>query len=595
MQVSSTYPARRLPLVSDSRMLQHLRLAPRLHHLHPRRLSSSLSFTTKYLLILPNSSSASTHRSFHNSSSRGTVRFRPRALCTAAVEQAKAHSGEEGSFFADDGVTWKSLGISDRIAKALADTGINRPSLVQAACIPHILRGKDVIIAAETGSGKTHGYLIPLINKLGAVSAPLEDDLSGDTLEKHETVLVLCPNVMLCDQVVGMANSLLDQSGKPLLKVAAVCGQKGWPIFKPDVLVSTPGALINYLFEYDRENRRRDQFLRRVKFVVFDEADMLLCGSFQNQVIRLIHMLRFDEKLLSRMSNSTKEPVTDLELDEKLDAGVSEADDSYEEETENEELLECSKTEQENSNGTGARRDWRRVREIYKRSKQYVFVAATLPQSGKKTAGGVLKRMFPEATWVSGAHLHRHNPRLEQRWIEVTTDTQVDALLDAVQYSYSNDDSTRTMVFTNTVESANSVADILERVGIRCMLYHSDSSMEERAVNLCTFRDSGGVLVCTDAAARGLDIPNVCHVIQAEFATSAVDFLHRVGRTARAGQAGVVTSLYTRSNRDLVNAVRQAEETNKPVEKAFSRKRSFRNKLRKRGRSGLDVTQRVLA
>ncbi|KAJ4811032.1 DEAD-box ATP-dependent RNA helicase 22 [Rhynchospora pubera] len=594
MLVSSTYPARRLPLASDLRMLQHLRLAPRLHHLHAPRLSSSLSFTTKYLLILPNSSSASTHRSFHNSSSRGIS-----ALCTAAVEQAKAHSTEEGSFFADDGVTWKSLGISDRIAKALADTGINRPSLVQAACIPHILRGKDVIVAAETGSGKTHGYLVPLINKLGAVSAPSEDDLSGDTLEKHETVLVLCPNVMLCDQVVGMANSLLDQSGKPLLKVAAVCGQKGWPIFKPDVLVSTPGALINYLFEYDRQKRRREQFLRRVKFVVFDEADMLLCGSFQNQVIRLIHMLRFDEKLLSRMSNSTKEPVTDEindhELDEKLDAGVREADDSYEEEIENEELLECSKTEQENSNGTGARRDWRRVREIYKRSKQYVFVAATLPQSGRKTAGGVLKRMFPEATWVCGAHLHRHNPRLEQRWIEVTTDTQVDTLLDAVRYSYSIDDSTRTMVFTNTVESANSVADILERVGIRCMLYHSDSSMEERAVNLCTFRDSGGVLVCTDAAARGLDIPNVCHVIQAKFATSAVDFLHRVGRTARAGQAGVVTSLYTRSNRDLVNAVRQAEETNKPVEEAFSRKRSFRNKLKKRGRVGLDVTQRVLA
>lgn len=104
---------------------------------------------------------------------------------------------------------------------------------------------------------------------------------------------------------------------------------------------------------------------------------------------------------------------------------------------------------------------------------------------------------------------------MEQRWIEVTTDTQVDALLDAVRYCYSRDDSTRTMVFTNTVESANSVADILERVGVRCMLYHSDSSMEERAANLCVFREDGGVLVCTDAAARGLDIPNVSHVIQA--------------------------------------------------------------------------------
>jgi superfamily II DNA/RNA helicase len=97
---------------------------------------------------------------------------------------------------------------------------------MQAACIPHILREQDVIIAAETGSGKTHGYLVPLIHKLGAISAPSGDELNPDTLQKHDTILVLCPNVMLCDQVVGMANSLLDQSGKPLLKVAAVCGQK---------------------------------------------------------------------------------------------------------------------------------------------------------------------------------------------------------------------------------------------------------------------------------------------------------------------------------------------------------------------------------
>lgn len=89
------------------------------------------------------------------------------------------------------------------------------------------------------------------------------------------------------------------------------------------------------------------------------------------------------------------------------------------------------------------------------------------------------------------------------------------------------------------------------------------------------------MLVCTDAAARGLDIQNVSHIIQAEFATSAVDFLHRVGRTARAGQPGLVTSLYTEANRALVEAVRQAKTFGQPVEGAFSRKRSFRNKLKK--------------
>nr|XP_029118567.1 DEAD-box ATP-dependent RNA helicase 22 isoform X2 [Elaeis guineensis] len=468
---------------------------------------------------------------------------------------------------------------------------------LQAACVPHVLTGNDVIIAAETGSGKTHGYLVPLIDRLCSTSDPCEEASASNKLtEAHKMVLVLCPNVMLCEQVVHMAKSLLNDSGEPLLRVAAVCGRRGWPVAQPDILVSTPAALLNYLFEFDPEKKRRDKFLQDARFVVFDEADMLLCGSFQNQIIRLIHMLRFGEKQLSEMEDSSKDDSVDLTKESHVELGYEDnkvqqlARDLEEEEADVGDDLEFFKTE-DTRHETSSVRDWRRVRKVYRRSKQYIFVAATLPASGKKTAGGVLKRMFPDATWVSGNYLHRHNPRLEQRWIEVTADTQVDALLDAVKCNYdiklrdSDAGTSRTMVFTNTVDSAESVAEILQRVGIECILYHSESSLEERTKNLNLFRENGGVLVCTDAAARGLDIPNVSHVIQAEFATSAVDFLHRVGRTARAGQSGIVTSLYTESNRDLVSAVQRAERMGEPVEKAFSRKRSFRNKLKKKGRS----------
>lgn len=109
---------------------------------------------------------------------------------------------------------------------------------------------------------------------------------------------------------------------------------------------------------------------------------------------------------------------------------------------------------------------------------------------------------------------------MKQRWVEVTADTQVDALLDAVKstsnYSHGDNDAAtfRTMVFTNTVDSVESVAKILQRVGITCIPYHSESSLDERMGNLNEFREKGGILVCTDAAARGLDIPNVAHVIQ---------------------------------------------------------------------------------
>lgn len=522
---------------------------------------------------------------------------RARALGTAAVAAEEGGEGCDGrSFFADEGVTWQALGISDRLCRVLSDASLHKPSTVQAACIPHILTGKDVIIAAETGSGKTHGYLVPLVDKLCTMSDPQEIS------ELHKISLVLCPNVMLCDQVAQMANCLLNDSGEPLVRVAAVCGGQGWPRVQPDVLVSTPVALLNYLFAFDPEKNRRADLLRNVKYVVFDEADMLLCGSFQNQIIRLINMFRFDEKLLSKMESSSQDTSMDMNDESHVDFGFE--DDkmqhllSNEEEADDRDCFEVHRSE--NKVETSGVKDWRRVRKVYMRSKQYIFVAATLPVNGKKTAGGVLKRMFPDATWVSGNYLHRHNPRLEQRWVEVTADTQVDALLNAVKCSYKDKhgDSytgvSRIMVFTNTVDAAESVAKILQRVGIESIAYHSESSLEERTNNLNVFREKGGVLVCTDAAARGLDIPNVSHVIQAEFATSAVDFLHRIGRTARAGQSGTVTSLYTKSNRDLVSAVRQAGRMGQPVEKAFSRKRSFRNKIKKKGRIGAGDAQRVL-
>jgi hypothetical protein len=143
---------------------------------------------------------------------------------------------------------------------------------------------------------------------------------------------------------------------------------------------------------------------------VFDEADMLLCGSFENQVIRLINMLRFDEKLLSRAQDSGKDISlgSDDEYHEDSKFETAEFGSSDKEIEDN--IVEDRLVKLENSH-VGAHKDWRRVRKIYRRSKQYVFVAATLPQSGKKTAGGVLQRMFPDAVWVSGTYLHRHNPR----------------------------------------------------------------------------------------------------------------------------------------------------------------------------------------
>ncbi|KAL8161597.1 hypothetical protein V2J09_013086 [Rumex salicifolius] len=567
-------------------MLRLCRISPQSTFLCPQ-LSSSVSLSAA-LLPWP---SFRSFRFFNGQS----LSFAPKRAFAASSEAVVADSSysERDTFFANDAVSWTSLGVSDKVSQALSNAGLNRPSLIQATCVPSILLGNDTIIAAETGSGKTHGYLVPLVDKLYGKEMPAHSEHTakkGRNSNLHPLSLVLCPNVMLCEQVVQMASSICNEDGEPLLRAAAICGKQGWPVKRPDIVVSTPVALLNYLYADDRERNRTSNFLRRVKFVVFDEADLLLCGSFQNQVIRLIDMLRFDEKLLSRakksLSEETKASESTLNLEFKNE-DEQQIELSYAEQECDDELDEM--VEADDELGSNKTKGWRRIREIYERSKQYVFVAATLPVNGKKTAGGVLKWKFPGANWVSGNYLHRHNPRLKQRWVEVSTETQVDALINAInQNSKSSSPSPdsgihRTMVFANTVEAVESVAKVLRTFGIECFCYHRNTSLDECTQNLDDFRQSGGVLVCTDAAARGLDIPNVSHVIQAEFATSAVDFLHRIGRTARAGQPGVVTSLYNESNQDLVDSVRQAEEIGRPLETAFSRKRSFRNKLKKRG------------
>nr|XP_043619444.1 DEAD-box ATP-dependent RNA helicase 22 [Erigeron canadensis] len=533
------------------------------------------------------SSSSSSLSSFRTCS----LRFHHRARFRTFASAAAANENKE-TFYSDEAVSWSSLGIAHTLSQSLSAISLNRPSLIQAASIPAILNEKisDVIVAAETGSGKTHAYLVPLFHKHLLSHRHGDDDPPPLPIMS----LVLCPNVMLCQQVVRMANSICDDKGEPLLRAAAVCGSQGWPLEKPKILVSTPAALLNYLHAIDPERRRRAEFVRHVKHVVFDEADMLLCGSFQNQVIRLINMFRFDEKVLSRAKNAPIDKTLDVESESIMQFDLEDSQDIQgnlmpEDVEHSEDGNDDGHSFQETESVTTKKRDWRRTREIYERSKQYIFVAATLPENGKRTAGGELKRLFPDATWVSGLYLHRHNPRLEQKWIEVTVDSQVDVLIDAVNHTNmltSDNGLRRTMVFANTVEAVAAIAQVLHGAGIECYCYHSESSLEERTRNLVDFQQKGGIFVCTDAAARGTDIPNVSHVIQAEFATSAVDFLHRVGRTARAGQPGLVTSMYNESNRDLVAAVRLAGNLCEPVEKAFSRKRSFRKKLKKRGRAG---------
>ena len=145
---------------------------------------------------------------------------------------------------------------------------------------------------------------------------------------------------------------------------------------------------------------------------------MLLSGGFENQVMRLIHMFRLKEKQAAKSaaSDSTSDsvdfrPWTEFECSETITEDTSDAennDDGLDEEYESSELDEGEESMKPKDQ---RRKDWQRSRKLYTRSKQYIFAAATLPDSGRKTPGAVLKKLIPEAKWVNGNFLHRRNPR----------------------------------------------------------------------------------------------------------------------------------------------------------------------------------------
>lgn len=213
---------------------------------------------------------------------------------------------------------------------------------------------------------------------------------------------------------------------------------------------------------------------------------------------------------------------------------------------------------------------------------QYVLSAATIPSYGLKSVEKLVKQRFPQARRVSADFMHRHHPMLTQTFEQVPNDLEakVQKLIGILK---AEDPLSKTMVFANTVGAVKVVCEGLDAAGVSAIPYHKDLSMEERTENLDYFRgNSSAILVCTDLAARGIDIPDVKHVIQVEFAPNVVQHLHRIGRAVRAGRAGRSTNWYDEAGKDLVDSIKKAGS--KPLERSFSRQRGFRKKIKKYGR-----------
>jgi superfamily II DNA/RNA helicase len=360
------------------------------------------------------------------------------------------------------------------------------------------------------------------------------------------------------------------------------------------VVVATPARLLEELFAFSSGRWRSHAYpaaVHAVRTVVVDEADMLLTGGFEQPLKRIVQLFDRAEAALAEGLVPAGPPP---EIEHPAEHGVWDMRDAQAEEGQQQQgYPEAEEAAPAGALPPDADNAASQLPQLPLR--QYVFAAATIHSSGKRTPGETLRLGFPDAVWVAGPRLHRSAAQLRHAWQQVTPEERGDAVAAALA---AEPPRTRTLVFANTTAVAAALAAQLLDAGLRCAAYHSSVPQLERFAALAAFRAGDtDVLVCTDAAARGLDVPSVTHVVQAEFALSAVDYLHRAGRTARAGAPGLLTSLFDADAAPLVAAVRGAVDAGAPVEDAFSRKRSFSKKLKKYGetRRGVSDPQKAEA
>jgi len=350
-------------------------------------------------------------------------------------------------------MSFSSFGLSPALVHAVSRLGLTTPTPIQAAAIPEILQGRDLLGAAQTGSGKTAAFALPLLQQLqpGATGGP-----------RRVRALVLVPTRELAAQVGEVLRSLAQHLQAPL-KVAVVFGgvsinpQMMGLRGGADVVVATPGRLLDLV-------QHNALHLSAVAHLVLDEADRLLDLGFADELQRVLALLP-------------------------------------------------------------ARR-------------QNLFFSATFPPAVQALADGLLH----DPARVEVPHTPGNAPAITQRAIAVDTSRRTQLLRHLIQ----ENGWPRVLVFVATQYAADHVAAKLYQAGIYATPLHGGLSQGARNRALQDFKDDRWqVLVTTDLAARGIDIAQLPAVVNYDLPRSAVDYVHRIGRTGRAGEVGVAVSLVT--------------------------------------------------
>ena len=361
--------------------------------------------------------------------------------------------------------SFSDLKLIEPLQKAIADTGYTKPTPIQAQAIPLLLEGKDLLGVAQTGTGKTAAFGLPILNHLATVAKRAE--------ARSTRVLILTPTRELALQIFESFQTY----GKHLpLKYAVVFGGVGQgPQVTAlsrgvDVLVATPGRLLD-LIDQKYIN------LKSLEIFVLDEADRMLDMGFVHDVRKVVRLL------------------------------------------------------------PGRR--------------QTLFFSATMPPDIVALAGSMLTdpvrvEVTPPATTAE---------KIAQWVMFVDRDKKKDAL----RYLLSKKEFKKVIVFTRTKHGANKVAELLLKNNVTSEAIHGNKSQNARVRALDNFKSGRiRVLIATDIAARGIDIDEISHVINYEIPNVPENYVHRIGRTARAGHEGIAISICDADERSFIRDIEKS-------------------------------------
>jgi len=359
-------------------------------------------------------------------------------------------------------MNFDSLGLTAALLRAVNEQGYTTPTPIQQQAIPAILEGRDILAGAQTGTGKTAGFTLPLLQRLSKQT--------HDTKHKHVRALIVTPTRELAAQV----GESVTTYGRhlPLRSTVIFGGVKIGPQTARlkqgvDIIVATPGRLLDHISQGNID-------LSKIEILVLDEADRMLDMGFIHDIRRIIKLLPTQRQTLLFSATFSSEI-------RKLSAG----------------LLEKPVNIDVAPRNTTAERISQVVHPVDKGNKRALL------------------------SWLIGSN----------DWQQV-------------------------LVFTRTKHGANRLAQQLERDGLSSAAIHGNKSQGARTRALAEFKSGKvRVLVATDIAARGLDIEQLPHVVNFELPNVPEDYVHRIGRTGRAGMEGEALSLVAKDENGLLRDI----------------------------------------